>query len=209
MEGDLEHALRTGSTIAARRAAAQLVEASEHDAALALIAQYAPGSPEVAELLLEILDSTGVVHRFAGALLLDKTAVDDVAQDSLISVAESIDSYSGTGKVTTWVHSIVKRRAVDHLRRQRETAELNEQNGPAARMSSMIATRTTVQDALAALPEKYRIPVTMRDIDSLPYAEIAQRLDLSVGTVKAQISRGRAMVAARLQNADATGGETS
>lgn len=200
--GDLEHALATANIAAARRAVGDLAESGNYDDALAILARHAPQSMQILELLIETLDSSGVVRRFAGAALLDKTAVDDVSQDALISVAESIESYTGQGKVTTWVHTIVRRRVVDHLRRQRETVPLDEELGGAARMSSMIATRATVQQALAELPEMYRKPVTLRDIESLPYAEIADLLELSVGTVKSQISRGRAMVAARLQDPD-------
>lgn len=207
LTGQLEHALSEGSIAAARRAAAHLSQSGEGDAALSALARHAPQSAPALELLIETLDASGVVRRFAGDALLDKSAVDDVSQDSLISIAESIGSYNGGGKVTTWVHSIVRRRVVDHLRRQRETAPLpDDQAAPAARMSSMIATRTTVQEALAALPELYRAPVTLRDIDGRPYAEVAETLGRSLGTVKSQVSRGRAMVAARLRESDGTGG---
>lgn len=206
MMGDLKQALSTGNAVAARRATSQINESGEQDDALAVLAQYAPQSPEALELLIETLDASGVVRRFAGDALLDKSAVDDVSQDALISIAESIGSYDGRGKVTTWVHSIVRRRVVDHLRRQRESAPLPDgQAAPTARMSSMIATRATVQDALAELPELYRIPVTLRDIEGRPYAEVAEKLGRSVGTVKSQISRGRAMVAARLQESGSAG----
>lgn len=207
MTADLEQALSTGNAAAARRAAGQLSESGDHDDALAVLAQYAPQSSAALELLIEALDASGVVRRFAGDALLDKSAVDDVSQDALISIAESMGSYDGRGKVTTWVHSIVRRRVVDHLRRQRDSAPLpDDQVAPAARMSSMIATRATVQDALAELPELYRVPVTLRDIEGRSYAEVAETLGRSVGTVKSQISRGRAMVAARLQESGNTGG---
>lgn len=202
MRGDLEHALSVGSIVAARRAAAEMSESGAGDDALALMARYAASSPPVAELLIETLDTSGVVRRFAGDALLDKSAVDDVSQDALISIAESIGTFDGRGKVTTWVHSIVRRRVVDHLRRKRETVLLQDGMGPAERMSSMIATRATVQAALVSLPELYRAPVTLRDIDGLPYSDIAEQLNRSLGTVKSQVSRGRAMVAARLRGED-------
>lgn len=120
----------------------------------------------------------------------------------LVSVATSVRSFTGRSRVTTWVHGIVRHRVVDHLRRQRATAPLPDDDlGPAERMSSLIATRTTVRDALAALPDLYREPVTLRDIEGLPYAEVADRLGRSVGTVKSQVSRGRALVASQLGDA--------
>lgn len=199
---DLEHALAAEDYTSAREAAAALTEAHQSDAALAVLARQAVASSQALELLIESLDSSGVVRRFAGAALLDKGAVDDVSQDALISIAQSIGSYDGRGKVTTWVHSIVRRRAVDYLRRQRETSPLHDEIGPTARMSSIIATRTTVQQVLAGLPATYRVPVTLRDLQGLPYAEIAEQLGRPQGTVRSQVTRGRALVAAQLENRD-------
>lgn len=187
----------------ARRLLAARPERHQDDVlrTLALLAAGdGPAAALATELLLEELDSSQVVHRFAGAALLDHSAVDDVVQDSLISIAGSIGSYSGKAKVTTWVHAIVRRRVVDHLRRQRATSPLPpEEAGPAERMSSMLANRATLREALEALPELYRAPVTLRDVEGLPYAEVAERLGRAPGTVKAQISRGRALLAAALR----------
>ncbi|NWN88713.1 MAG: RNA polymerase sigma factor [Micrococcaceae bacterium] len=199
----LNHALHKADYTSARRATTPLTNSSHLDEALALLAEHATSEPQAVELFLEVLDGSGTVRRFAGAALLDHTAVDDVSQDALISIADSVHTYDGRSKVTTWVHSIVRRRVVDHLRRQRATVPLDDGDiSPAAHMSSVIATRATVRDALDALPELYRIPVILRDIEGEPYADIAERLERAEGTVKAQISRGRAMVAARLRHQD-------
>lgn len=199
----LEHALCNADFSTARRITAEVAAASSDclDDVLALIAGHAKSKPQAVELLVELLDASGTVRRFAGAALLDHTAVDDVSQDALISIADSVDGYNGSSKVTTWVHSIVRRRVVDHLRRQRATVPLDDGDiSPAARMSSIIATRATVRDALETLPELYQAPVVLRDIEGHSYAEIADLLNRAQGTVKAQIARGRAMVAARLRN---------
>lgn len=201
----LERALEKNDVDAARRLSREAVDAGVVDDALAVLARHArdcPEDPLAAETFLETLDATGVVRRFAGGALLDQSAVDDVSQEALISIAASLGSYTGQSKVTTWVHSIVRRRVVDHLRRQRSTAPLTEELSPAARMSSVIATRATVQQALDALPDLYREPVVLRDLQGHSYTEIAERLNRPVGTVKAQINRGRALVAAGLRGDD-------
>ena len=190
-----------GESTDARRLLATTPSVLADDALHLLAGHAASGSGLATELLVEQLDESGVIRRFVRAALLDESAVDDVSQDALISVAGSIGSFRGGSKVTTWVHSIVRNRVVDHLRRQRATAPLPEdQLGPAARMSSMIATRATVRAALEGLPDLYRGPVTMRDLEGLTYAEVAERLQRNVGTVKAQVSRGRALVAASLRD---------
>lgn len=202
---ELEAALRAADVRTARRLSLGMTGTDRLDEALALLARQSRQDPAAVDLLVEVLDASGTIRRFARAALLDHTAVDDVSQDALISVAASIGSYDGRGKVTTWVHSIVRRRVVDHLRRQRATAPLTDEAietveaAPGPRMSSLIATRASVQAALEALPELYRLPVVMRDLEGQAYADISQALGRPTGTVKAQISRGRAMVAARLR----------
>src|SRR5690625_5401277 len=84
----LRQALRDDDSMAARVALAE-VEPVE-DALDELAARARDGSQAAVELLIETLDETGVVRAFAGAALLDAAAVDDVSQDALISVAESI-----------------------------------------------------------------------------------------------------------------------
>jgi len=199
----LDEALDRGDAVAARRAVSDVGGRGDPDRVLDLLgARAAAGSPLATELLVEQLDESGVVRRFVRRALLDESTVDDVCQDVLISVATSIRSFTGGSKVTTWVHRIVRNRVVDHLRRQRTTTTLPDDDlSPGDRMSSLIATRATVRDALAALPALYREPVTLRDLEGLPYSEVADRLGRSIGTVKSQISRGRALVAAALEDA--------
>src|SRR5690606_36338012 len=179
----------------------EMRSAGETDAALDGLSAFAPTNRRALELLIEVLDGSGTVRRFAGRMLLNQTAIDDVAQDSLISIVESIGSFQRGAKFTSWVYPIVKRRVADYLRRQREAVPLDDELLPGERMSSIIAARTTVQQALAQLPDLYREPVVLRDIEGLSYAEVADRLGRTVGTVKSQISRGRALVAGSLRGA--------
>ena len=213
--------MHTSEEQAPLRALVEVVAGGDALAARHLLGAFATDNPEVLdelarlaagehagarvalELLLERLDDSGVVRRFVGGALLDAAAVDDVTQDVLISVAGSITSFTGGSRVTTWVHRIARNRVVDHLRRQRATTPLPPDDlGPAERMSSIIATRATVRDVLAALPEPYREPVVLRDVEGLSYAEVGERLGRGVGTVKSQVSRGRALVAASLRGTD-------
>jgi RNA polymerase sigma-70 factor (ECF subfamily) len=61
-----------------------------------------------------------------------------------------------------------------------------------------IADRMSLDAALLALPESFRVPVVLRDVGDLDYAEIAEVLDVPVGTIKSRIARGRAALATEL-----------
>ncbi len=74
--------------------------------------------------------------------------------------------------------------------------------------------RTRLQAALAALPDEFRIPVVLRDVGELDYAEIAEMLGLAPGTVRSRISRGRRKLAGMLgtdvtSDVDAAGNPSS
>lgn len=194
----LEQAVRDGN----RRAARQIMSSvDDHEGVVERLAPLAAsGSPLAVELLVEVLDTSGVVRRFVAGVLLDEGAVDEVTQDTLISVAMSVASFRGGSKFTTWLHRVARNRAVDHLRRLRATVPLDAgEHGAAERVSSLIASRESVRQMLAQLPEQYRRAVTMRDVDGLSYDEIAARVDVNVNTLKSHVARGRALVAAMIE----------
>ena len=132
---------------------------------------------------------------------MDETSLEEVAQDTLVAVATSITSYRGQAKFTTWLHTIARRRAADHLRRRRATVPLTEQDvGDAMRISSVIATRQSAWALVERLASPYREAVVLRDLERESYAEIAARLERNINTVKSHVARGRALLAGMLDD---------
>lgn len=160
------------------------------------------GSAQALELLLGAVDELAITRAPIRRLLVDPDAVDDVAQDVLIAVAERIGSFRGDARFTTWLFQVARFKTIDHLRRQRQSASLDEAEqelSDGERISSMIAARTTISAAIDELPEHYRQAVLLRDFERLPYAEIADRVDIPVNTAKTRVARGRALLAGRLE----------
>jgi RNA polymerase sigma-70 factor, ECF subfamily len=173
----------------------------------------AAGTPDALELLVWAVDELGLARPAIRRLLVDDGDVDEVAQDVLIAVAETVRGYRGDARFTTWLHQVARFKAIAHLRRKRPTVPFPADGadgapaggvggaggvGDAQRISSMIATRTSIDEILEGLPPEYRDPVVLRDIEELPYDEVAARLHLNVNTAKTRVARGRALVAARL-----------
>lgn len=196
----LEAAVAARDGLAARRIVNDLVAGANGEAVLEQLARLAATESVLAvELLVELVDELGVARRAVRRFLLDEAAVDDVTQDTLITAAASVSSFRGDAKFTTWLYQVARNRAVDHLRRQRSTVPLGEHGHSAAmRLSSLIASREAVRQLLERLPAGYQEAVRLRDVERLPYAEVATRLGRNVNTVKSQVARGRALLAAML-----------
>lgn len=159
----------------------------------------AAGAGDTAALdeLLVLIDADGSIQIPVRKLIANAQTVQDVCQDVLIVVAEQVGTWEGRGTFQGWVATVARNKAIDHLRAKRPTEQLVDLVSDQQRVSSMIATRVEVNRALEDLPDHYRQPVVLRDIEQLDYDEIARMLDVEYDQVKLRVSRGRAMVAAR------------
>ncbi|MEM8923813.1 MAG: sigma-70 family RNA polymerase sigma factor [Actinomycetota bacterium] len=161
----------------------------------------AHGSSEALDQLLQIVDDQhlagGVVRRF----ILNDELVDEATQDTLIAVAESIHKFRGDSKFTTWMYSIARNVAIGHLRRVNPDVSLDTAEnsaGASRRLSSVVAERAAIKDAVEQLPSHYRDAVMLRDVERRTYEEIANELGIELNTVRSRLARGRAMLAATI-----------
>jgi len=135
----------------------------------------------------------------------------DATQEALIAVTRGLHRYDGRSLFTTWLYRVATNAALDELRRRKrrpEPAELSEDRPPgggaasvggSGSVESVVAARLDVDAALAALGPEFRAAVVLRDLCDLDYAEIAQVLDVPIGTVRSRIARGRAAIADQLR----------
>ncbi|MBI2417451.1 MAG: sigma-70 family RNA polymerase sigma factor [Ignavibacteriales bacterium] len=144
------------------------------------------------------------LYRFIG----DRDIAEDILQDTFIKVYRKKELYNGSAKVSTWIYTIAgnlakseisKRNKHHHL--QISTSEDDEKHvdiiSPEPQPDRVVDSGIKaqfIQDALLKVPEIYREAVILRDIQELSYEEIAEMLDITVGTVKSRISRGRAIL---------------
>ena len=130
----------------------------------------------------------------------------DTTQEIFLRVWRGLPGFRGEAKISTWVFQIAWNHLRAHRRRMGRNLQFISEGTDGDRELAMIARdpqadperRATsvelldrVEDALAELPEHYRVVVWLRDGEELSYREIADALDLPIGTVRSRLARAR------------------
>jgi RNA polymerase sigma-70 factor (ECF subfamily) len=148
--------------------------------------------------------------RHVGRLIRDRDDVDDLTQEALTKALTQLASYDPTYAFSTWLYRIATNHSIDHLRRRKIAtysldqpirtrdgemqAEVPDSTWRPDRHVVADKQRTLINEAIARLPEKYHRVIVLRHVEELAYEEIAEQLDLPLGTVKAHIFRARALL---------------
>jgi RNA polymerase sigma-70 factor (ECF subfamily) len=124
---------------------------------------------------------------------------EDLVQETMLRAYRAFDRYRPGTNARAWLFTILHRLRTDALRRKGrrpETVELLDEGPPVAPTHEMALAsgHEEITRALEALPEAFRSAVVLRDIEEFSYAEIAEILEVPVGTVMSRIHRGRALL---------------
>ncbi len=135
----------------------------------------------------------------------------DACQEALIAIVRSLGRFDGRSTFSTWAYRVATNACLDELRRRRRRPEPGLPDdtsllpaGGGGDPYASVDTRMAVDGALAGLPPDYRVAVVLRDLCGLAYAEIAEVLDVPIGTVRSRIARGRAALIPDLGNPSAS-----
>ena len=166
----------------------------------ALAARAADGDQEALRALLVEIQPR--VRRICGRMLLHSEDAEEATQDALLLVTTRIHTFAGRSRFTTWLHAVASNSARSTYRSlKRRSVELPTDELPPAtdpRTTSVIAgSRLDFLEALEVLGADHPAlvePLVLRDIQELEYADIADLLDIPVGTVKSRIHSARQIV---------------
>src|SRR5579863_2920567 len=148
------------------------------------------------------------VFNLVYGILSDSADAADVTQEVFLRAFRGIHGFRQGSSLKTWLYRISVRQALNHRRwcwrhhRQQVSIDADEEGkNPALDLRDLEASpleqaetaemQATVRQALAQVPEVFRSAVLLRDLEGLSYEEVAEVLDVSVGTVKSRILRGR------------------
>jgi RNA polymerase sigma-70 factor (ECF subfamily) len=156
---------------------------------------------------------TNYLYRF----LNDYEEAVDLAQESFVRVYFALDRYHTGYAFSTYIYRIATNLAISEIRKrkrrrilsltglfQADAEDSTEFQPPDERVlpdENLIEDERSrvISKAIAALPEKYRIPIILRDVEGRTYEEIAGIMELGLGTTKSRISRARALLKEKLK----------
>ncbi len=156
-----------------------------------------------------ITDYQQPVYNLVSRLLNDPADACDVVQEVFLKVFRKIGAFRGDSSLKTWIYRIAVNEAYNYQRwfsrhRRQEVGLENEEEGnlsyfqklsdPGRSPYDCVADgeqHALIEEALARLNPSFRTAVVLRDVEELSYEEIAEILQVALGTVKSRILRGR------------------
>jgi RNA polymerase sigma-70 factor, ECF subfamily len=177
-----------------------------------LVAELQAGSEQAFALLIAQYGQP--IYSMIARNLRDPSDAADVTQEVFVKVFRHIGSFHGDASLRTWIYRIALHEASNQRRwwsrhkRQELTLDAQQENddGESFCLGDTLAsgvdsplecavqseTREQVAAALRTIPEAFRAVVILREIEGFGYEEIAEMLNVNLGTVKSRLTRGRA-----------------
>ncbi|MEO6589335.1 MAG: sigma-70 family RNA polymerase sigma factor [Pyrinomonadaceae bacterium] len=154
---------------------------------------------------------------FLYRMLNDYEEAVDLAQETFVRVYFAIERYHTDYAFSTYIYRIASNLAISEIRRRKrrkllsltgffsydgEDVDFHPPDKKPLADADLIESeeKRVIARAIATLPEKYRAPIVLRDIEGKTYDEIAEILELGLGTTKSRISRARGLLKEKLKH---------
>jgi len=184
----------------------QNLQAVPRDGEEELIRRARQGDPEAFQRLVE--EHLPRLWKVAWRILRHREDTEDVMQEVFLAAYRALPGFRGDSSLSTWLHRIAVTRALNHrgaaaerIRRASEpwegmSGEEIRSAGEASVPSPLKTLETRellrkVARCLDKMPAAFRAALALRDVESFSYEEMAETLDIAVGTVRSRLARAR------------------
>jgi RNA polymerase sigma-70 factor, ECF subfamily len=180
---------------------------------LTLVKRVRSGDQRAFKLLVERYQRK--VYAVALGMLKDKEEAMDVSQEAFVKVYKYLDHFKGDSSFYTWLYRITVNICIDVMRRKGSAGGEHEEfdesvagdlaEARIGALGSRLGTNPQksalrrelaekIQEALAAVPEKHRAILLLREIEGMSYEDLSRTLDIPKGTVMSRLFHARAKV---------------
>lgn len=136
--------------------------------------------------------------------IADNDTREELVARTMVKLWEKRDLYNSEWKYSTWAFRVALNETKIKWREDRDTVVteefpiLSDEDDVNEEFDEALYARVLIE--IDSMPSLYKEILTMRDIDRVPYEEIAQRLNININTVKTRIKRGRAKIKKKIEN---------
>ncbi|WP_103666166.1 sigma-70 family RNA polymerase sigma factor [Gracilimonas amylolytica] len=162
----------------------------------------------------EILPHMDALYNFALRLTTDPNDAEDLVQDTIVKAYRFFSSYEKGTNAKAWMFRILKNSFINNYRKTSKKPSQVDYDEVSSYYESIRAERTDTSDleslmfremmdddlsnALTRLPEDFRTVVLLCDVEGYTYEEIANMLDVPIGTIRSRLHRGRNLLKTEL-----------
>ncbi len=144
----------------------------------------------------------GMVYSLAWNIVRNPSVAEEIAQDVFLQLHRNLGAIESASHLTHWLRRVTMQRAIDQSRRARLRPQLTleqvpEPRQPGSTCDPLLSSHLT--RLIARLPERARAVLVLRYQEDLDPAEIAEALDMPLGTVKSSLHRALTMLRSRLE----------
>lgn len=159
-----------------------------------------------------MLPYSDVLFSYAYYLTGDRDAASDLLQDTMLKAYRFFDKFEQGTNAKAWLYRIMRNTYINEYRRVKRLPEILTYDdqisayqmlpGDVRDLRNQIENQMfgdEISNAISALPEKFKSVVILRDVEDLPYEEIAEALEIPIGTVRSRLHRARVLLFAKLK----------
>jgi RNA polymerase sigma-70 factor (ECF subfamily) len=173
------------------------------------------------EFVETMMPFSNQLYSYACYFTGDNDAAGDLLQETYLRAFRFFDKFDRGTNARAWLHTIMKNTYINSYRQKKRSpivVEFNEQrflphfNHASGDIAGALdhVFGDEVVNALSSLPTKFKSIVILRDIEDMPYEEIAEVLQIPIGTVRSRLHRARAILFSKLKSyAKASGREVN
>ncbi len=171
-------------------------------------------SSKHAEFEKEALPHTDLLYNYALRMTNDRADADDLVQETFLKAYRFWDKYQKGTNIRAWLFRIMKNSYINRYRRESKIPDtvdyddiqnfyhsIRDEAAEGNDLQTSVFTHLlddNVASAISELPEDFRTVVILCDIEGLTYEEIAEFVDIPLGTVRSRLHRGRNLLRAKL-----------
>jgi RNA polymerase sigma-70 factor (ECF subfamily) len=137
---------------------------------------------------------------FVWKKIRDKAASEDIVQDVFIKVQTHWNELKDSEKITGWIFQITRNTVADYYRKNAKSLKSIplDWEGEQSNFNDCVA--QCLNQLLETLPDKYRIPLQLADVENLSQQEISRRLNISYSGTRSRVQRGRKILKEKMQS---------